>query len=177
MAVGKEVEAGAELFNNYGPKSNQELLRLYGFVLEVNPQDTYDVEVAGLAAEDDAELEVKQQLLAAMGEPKLHVLRRLTAERKRKTQQVGSALPESVRLSTVLRLFCDCFAIDLICFDAQVVCVVPVGLLRVLRLARKSTRNPQHNLICEAVSDRLLVLFSAEPRRAYGVARAAGGTE
>ena len=79
LAVGEDVQAGEEIFNNYGPKSQQELLRLYGFVLEENPQDTYELEVAGLGAEDDDELRAKQRLLEAMQLPRLHVLRRPTA--------------------------------------------------------------------------------------------------
>ena len=79
LAVGEDVEAGAEIFNNYGPKSNQELLRLYGFVLEDNPQDTFDLEVAGLAAEDEEELQAKNQLLVQSGLPRVHFLRRSTA--------------------------------------------------------------------------------------------------
>jgi hypothetical protein len=79
LAVGEDVQPGEEIFNNYGPKSQQELLRLYGFVLKNNPQDTYELEVAGLAAEDDDELRAKQRLLEAMQLPRLHVLRRSTA--------------------------------------------------------------------------------------------------
>ena len=79
LAVGEDVEAGREIYNNYGPKSNQELLRLYGFVLEDNPQDTFELEVAGLAAEDEEELQAKNQLLAQSGLPRVHFLRRSTA--------------------------------------------------------------------------------------------------
>jgi hypothetical protein len=34
------IAAGEEVFNNYGPKSNEELLLSFGFVLPDNPQDT-----------------------------------------------------------------------------------------------------------------------------------------
>ena len=34
------IPAGCEVFNNYGPKSNEELLLSFGFVLPRNPQDT-----------------------------------------------------------------------------------------------------------------------------------------
>ncbi|ORY30006.1 hypothetical protein BCR39DRAFT_530565 [Naematelia encephala] len=34
------VKAGQQVFNNYGPKSNEELLLAYGFILDPNPDDT-----------------------------------------------------------------------------------------------------------------------------------------
>ncbi|PWW74526.1 SET domain-containing protein [Tuber magnatum] len=37
---GAEVSAGAEVYNNYGPKPNEELLMGYGFTLPQNPFDT-----------------------------------------------------------------------------------------------------------------------------------------
>lgn len=60
FATGEPVNKGQEVFNNYGPKSNEELLLTYGFVLNNNPHDAYHLEVAGLAAEDQEELQAKQ---------------------------------------------------------------------------------------------------------------------
>jgi hypothetical protein len=37
------------VFNNYGPKSNEELLLSYGFVIENNPDDTVILRLAGQA--------------------------------------------------------------------------------------------------------------------------------
>jgi hypothetical protein len=39
VSLVNEVTAGAEIFNNYGPKSNDELLLGYGFCIEDNPND------------------------------------------------------------------------------------------------------------------------------------------
>lgn len=41
--------AGGELFNNYGPKPNAELILAYGFSLADNPDDTIVLKIAGLA--------------------------------------------------------------------------------------------------------------------------------
>lgn len=40
LACCKAIEAGQEVFNNYGPKSNDELLIGYGFCMADNPNDT-----------------------------------------------------------------------------------------------------------------------------------------
>ncbi|KAK5682673.1 hypothetical protein LTS10_005802 [Elasticomyces elasticus] len=40
VSVTDPVEAGAEVFNNYGPKGNDELLMGYGFCIPDNPYDT-----------------------------------------------------------------------------------------------------------------------------------------
>lgn len=40
LACCKPIEAGQEVFNNYGPKSNDELLIGYGFCMADNPNDT-----------------------------------------------------------------------------------------------------------------------------------------
>jgi hypothetical protein len=42
------IPAGAEITNNYGAKSNEELLLAFGFVLEPNPYDTFSLAVHGL---------------------------------------------------------------------------------------------------------------------------------
>ncbi|KAJ2905712.1 Rubis-subs-bind domain containing protein [Zalerion maritima] len=43
VLAGKDYEAGDQVFINYGPISNSRLLRLYGFVLPGNPNDSYDL--------------------------------------------------------------------------------------------------------------------------------------
>lgn len=60
FAIGRPLIKGQEIFNNYGPKSNEELLLTYGFVLQNNPQDAYHLEVASMAADDGEELRAKQ---------------------------------------------------------------------------------------------------------------------
>jgi len=37
------IKCGSEIYNNYGPKSNQSLMLSYGFALEDNVQDCYDL--------------------------------------------------------------------------------------------------------------------------------------
>ena len=110
FATGEALVAGQEIYNNYGPKSNEELLLSYGFVLQGNPQDAYQLEVAGLAAEDEEELHAKHALLAALALPKRHGLRAPAKKRlskKRDRTAVASSLQGCL----------------------------PAGLLRVLRLA------------------------------------------
>nr|QPK41098.1 SET-9 [Sordaria fimicola]QPK41099.1 SET-9 [Sordaria fimicola]QPK41100.1 SET-9 [Sordaria fimicola] len=41
--AGKDYEAGDQVFINYGPVPNSRLLRLYGFVIPGNPNDSYDL--------------------------------------------------------------------------------------------------------------------------------------
>ncbi|KAK3268723.1 hypothetical protein CYMTET_22789 [Cymbomonas tetramitiformis] len=53
MRVGAEVDAGCEIFNNYGPKGNEELLYSYGFCLVDNPADIVAVRYA--CVEQDVE--------------------------------------------------------------------------------------------------------------------------
>lgn len=36
-----EIEPGQEILNNYGPKSNEELLMGYGFCFDDNPADSF----------------------------------------------------------------------------------------------------------------------------------------
>lgn len=61
------ISAGNEVFNNYGPKSNEEFLLSYGFVLDDNPDDTL---ILRLGAPDDlaeklkaSELDVRQRFV------------------------------------------------------------------------------------------------------------------
>jgi hypothetical protein len=41
------IKKGEEVFNNYGPKSNDELLIGYGFVIKNNPEDTMLLKLPG----------------------------------------------------------------------------------------------------------------------------------
>jgi len=52
------VDGGTEIFNNYGPKPNSELLLGYGFTLPDNPDDTIVLKIGGGASEDAPRHEV-----------------------------------------------------------------------------------------------------------------------
>jgi hypothetical protein len=52
------VPAGKEVYNNYGPKSNEELLLSYGFVLSPNPDDTL---ILRLGASEDIASRLKSE--------------------------------------------------------------------------------------------------------------------
>ncbi|CCX10593.1 hypothetical protein FPQ18DRAFT_6260 [Pyronema domesticum] len=55
LISGQQVEAGEEIFNNYGPKANEELLNGYGFTIPNNPTDTVTIKFnAPLTPEQDA---------------------------------------------------------------------------------------------------------------------------
>eukprot|EP00842_Homolaphlyctis_polyrhiza_P003130 jgi/Hompol1/3818/HPOL_003364-RA len=56
---------GEELFNNYGPKGNENLLSNYGFVLQDNPEDYFKVFLA--LRKEDPLFERKQAILDSMG--------------------------------------------------------------------------------------------------------------
>ncbi|KAK3402314.1 hypothetical protein B0T20DRAFT_136626 [Sordaria brevicollis] len=43
VLAGKDYQPGDQVFINYGPVSNSRLLRLYGFVIPGNPNDSYDL--------------------------------------------------------------------------------------------------------------------------------------
>ena len=43
VLAGKNYESGDQVFINYGPIPNNRLLRLYGFVMPDNPNDSYDL--------------------------------------------------------------------------------------------------------------------------------------
>jgi len=45
------VEARQELYNNYGPKPNSELILGYGFSMENNPEDSVILKVGGVNGE------------------------------------------------------------------------------------------------------------------------------
>lgn len=50
FVCGAPIEKGAQVWNNYGPKPNEELLHGYGFVLAPNPDDTLGLKLGGAAA-------------------------------------------------------------------------------------------------------------------------------
>ncbi|CZT09043.1 related to histone-lysine N-methyltransferase [Rhynchosporium graminicola] len=43
VLAGRNYEPGDQVFINYGPVPNSRLLRLYGFVVSANPNDSYDL--------------------------------------------------------------------------------------------------------------------------------------
>lgn len=45
FAVRRSINEGEEVFNNYGPKGNEELLLAYGFVIPSNPSSTCSVKL------------------------------------------------------------------------------------------------------------------------------------
>lgn len=47
LVLHQPVEYGSELFNNYGPKPNAELILGYGFSLPDNPDDTIVLKIGG----------------------------------------------------------------------------------------------------------------------------------
>jgi hypothetical protein len=53
------MNAGAEIFNNYGAKPNSELLLGYGFTLPTNPDDTIVLKIGG--APDGGQQQQQQQ--------------------------------------------------------------------------------------------------------------------
>ena len=57
FGVRKPIEQGEEVFNNYGPKGNEELLLAYGFVIPTNPSSSCSVKL-GLKGQlpDDARM-------------------------------------------------------------------------------------------------------------------------
>lgn len=60
------TSVGVEVFNNYGPKPNAELLLGYGFTLQNNPDDTIVLKVGGSSAEG-RKWEVGRDALGADG--------------------------------------------------------------------------------------------------------------
>jgi hypothetical protein len=55
LSIGLVLHSGAELgeklFNNYGAKSNAELILGYGFTLPRNPDDTISLKIGGMIAD------------------------------------------------------------------------------------------------------------------------------
>jgi len=48
LVIRSPIASGQELFNNYGPKPNSELILGYGFSLPANPDDTIVLKVGGI---------------------------------------------------------------------------------------------------------------------------------
>lgn len=44
------IESGVQVYNNYGPKPNEELLLGYGFVLSPNPDDVLPLRLGGIGS-------------------------------------------------------------------------------------------------------------------------------
>jgi hypothetical protein len=68
-----EVEAGKQLFINYGPYSNRELLMNYGFVLDKDPYDRYRI---FLEIPEDDLMEEKMEVLERVGVSQDNFLRK-----------------------------------------------------------------------------------------------------
>ncbi|WOO80919.1 Ribosomal lysine N-methyltransferase set10 [Vanrija pseudolonga] len=60
------IETGAEIFNNYGAKSNEALLLGYGFVLDANPDDTVVLRLGTGALPPDAKARLDAKGLDAV---------------------------------------------------------------------------------------------------------------
>ncbi|KAJ1661960.1 hypothetical protein EV178_006277 [Coemansia sp. RSA 1646] len=60
----EELRAGAQVFNNYGPKSNEELLMRYGFCVPGNPFSYYHIRINDSR---DPMAKYKRQILARAG--------------------------------------------------------------------------------------------------------------
>ncbi|KAJ1822580.1 hypothetical protein LPJ56_000656 [Coemansia sp. RSA 2599] len=64
FVTGSELKSGDQVFNNYGPKSNEELLMGYGFCVPGNPFSHFHIK---LNYEKDPQYEDKRELLEAAG--------------------------------------------------------------------------------------------------------------
>lgn len=58
LVLHTRTQRGAELFNNYGPKPNAELILGYGFALPANPDDTIVLKIGGLEGAPSSKWEV-----------------------------------------------------------------------------------------------------------------------
>ena len=67
------IRAGEQIYNNYGPKGNQELLFTYGFAIEGNPLDSVDGIVFGCRCPDEGGHE--EESLRGLHEARLQLLR------------------------------------------------------------------------------------------------------
>lgn len=72
-----EIKAGEQIYNNYGPKGNQELLFTYGFAIEDNPLDSVDGIVFGYKCPEDGDEEG-----AKLHETRMELLREHDAPHK-----------------------------------------------------------------------------------------------
>ncbi|RIA84403.1 hypothetical protein C1645_742343 [Glomus cerebriforme] len=60
LVAGETIECGKEIYNNYGPKSNKELLLGYGFCIKDNPDDWITIK---LNFDQDPDREEKLEIL------------------------------------------------------------------------------------------------------------------
>lgn len=67
FVAGAPISASSQIFNNYGPKPNEELLHGYAFTLPSNPDDTLGLKLGGAAPPD---------VLAKLEREKLDMTRR-----------------------------------------------------------------------------------------------------
>ena len=59
------ITANTQIYNNYGPKSNEELLFSYGFVLDPNPDDTVTLRLGSATLPSDVQERLKDRGLDA----------------------------------------------------------------------------------------------------------------
>lgn len=64
LVASSPIESGVQVYNNYGPKPNEELLLGYGFVLDPNPDDVLPLRLGGLGSNVS---ESKKTRLASKG--------------------------------------------------------------------------------------------------------------
>jgi len=69
------IRAGEQIYNNYGPKGNQELLFTYGFAIEGNPLDSVDGIVFGCQCPDDGGREEEEEGMRRLHEGRLALLK------------------------------------------------------------------------------------------------------
>ena len=69
------IRAGEQIYNNYGPKGNQELLFTYGFAIEDNPLDSVDGIVFGCQCPDDGGREEEEEGMRRLHEARLALLK------------------------------------------------------------------------------------------------------
>ncbi|KAI1259893.1 hypothetical protein F5Y18DRAFT_420500 [Xylariaceae sp. FL1019] len=67
ILAGKDYQAGDQVYINYGPVPNNRLLRLYGFVMPENPNETYDLVLSTHPMAPFYELKLKLWDFAGLG--------------------------------------------------------------------------------------------------------------
>ena len=71
----EEIQAGEQIYNNYGPKGNQELLFTYGFAIEHNPLDSVDGIVFGCRCPPEEGDEEDEDSAKLLHEARMELLR------------------------------------------------------------------------------------------------------
>lgn len=122
------IPAGCEVFNNYGPKSNEELLLSFGFVLARNPQDTLALRVGTAAAA--ASSSGGGDLVAALRLPRRFVIRSQAGAYEAAGMGVGDG-NGGASTSAAASLPSSSAPLLVPLYDAR---IVPAELLAVLRL-------------------------------------------